>query len=241
MPKRPCAVTLTSHDGMILCGDKFGDVYALPLHPPETHDSPRPEPEHNGKKAVPKLAMPSATNLTVHTGKNRKTLEAQLKARQGSKPKESIDFAHELLLGHVSMLTDIVTVTIDVANDSPKETSELPKPRSYILTADRDEHIRVSRGRPQAHVIENYCFGHTQFVNKLCLPHPGILISGGGDDYLFVWDWLSSRLLCKLNLRDAMRNLSDTQEVRFPRVEILSARMLNLDATATIIPSLRRR
>lgn len=52
----------------------------------------------------------------------------------------------EFLLGHVSLITDIA----------------LPKDEIVILTADRDEKIRVSRF-PLAAVIENYCLGHTQY------------------------------------------------------------------------------
>jgi tRNA (guanine-N(7)-)-methyltransferase subunit TRM82 len=87
------------------------------------------------------------------------------------------------------MLTDIVYTKIDG--------------RSYIITADRDEHIRVSRGPPQAHIIEGFCFGHEAFINKLCLTRSGLLVSGGGDAHLFVWDWREYRLSGKLAIKDA--------------------------------------
>lgn len=91
----------------------------------------------------------------------------------------------EFLLGHVSLITDIA----------------LPRDEVVILTADRDEKIRVSRF-PQAAVIENYCLGHTQcavplpwhrspprFVSRVLLPadRRGIVISGSGDNTLRVW------------------------------------------------------
>ncbi len=74
--------------------------------------------------------------------------------------------------------------------------------RDYILTADRDEHIRVSRGIPQTHVIEGFCLGHEEFVSRLCIPssRPEILISGGGDDKLFVWEWLTGRLVSTVDI-----------------------------------------
>ena len=31
MPKRPCAVALTPDESTLLCADKFGDIYSLPL------------------------------------------------------------------------------------------------------------------------------------------------------------------------------------------------------------------
>ncbi|TGJ78155.1 hypothetical protein E0Z10_g10609 [Xylaria hypoxylon] len=88
--------------------------------------------------------------------------------------------------------------------------------RPYIVTADRDEHIRVSRGIPQSHIIETYCLGHTSFVTALCNPRsrPDILISGGGDNELFVWDWLAGKLLGTVDLLVHVREvLPDTTKI----------------------------
>lgn len=165
-----------------MCGDKFGDVYALPLLPSPEADAAVAQQQ---EEAASKSFVPSATNLTVHSGRNLKALENQLKSaeKQQTKTKEPLKFAHELLLAHVSMLTDIAFTILQ------DELTPDGKPRSYILTADRDEHIRISRGPPQAHVIESYCLGHKEFVSKLCLPSPDVLVSGGGDDDIFIWDW----------------------------------------------------
>lgn len=186
MSRRPCSITLTSDDSTILCADKFGDVYALPLIPSTEDELPvTPMTEQPEQKDY----APAATALTVHSGRNRRTLEEQLKqkAKPVLKSKEPMRFKHELLLGHVSMLTDIVYARMDS--------------RTYIITADRDEHIRVSRGQPQSHVIEGFCFGHESFVSRLILTKSGLLVSGGGDESLFVWEWQSYRLLEKLPIR----------------------------------------
>lgn len=221
MTKRPCAIALTPDNAHILVGDKFGDVYALPLLPTRTTTTssngtdtkpavPQPTP-------APKAAYkPAATELTVHTERNRKTLEMQMKAPpKDQKEKESMEFEHELLLGHVSMLTDVAAVQVSVEDQGNAKAST----RGYIITADRDEHIRVSRGRPQAWIIENYCFGHTQFISKLCLPTPGILVSGGGDNHLFVWDWWAGKLLGKLDLQKAIAKYWESQPVRARRTK----------------------
>ncbi|KAF2013275.1 guanine-N(7)--methyltransferase subunit TRM82 [Aaosphaeria arxii CBS 175.79] len=203
MARRPCAITLTSDDSTILCADKFGDVYALPLLmspddgvqdqevPPTTSTAEQPE--------TPVEFKPSASVLTVHSGRNRKVLEEQI--RQASlgqrKSKEPLKFKHELLLGHVSMLTDIVYANVNG--------------RGYIVTSDRDEHVRVSRAPPQAHIIEGFCHGHEEFVNRLCLVSSGRLVSGGGDAQLFVWDWLNYRLLTTIDVRDAVLRFLKSQ------------------------------
>ncbi|KKZ60208.1 hypothetical protein EMCG_05130 [[Emmonsia] crescens] len=186
MPKRPCAVVLSTDESTILCGDKFGDVYSLPLFPKEDY---KPPPKKSAQLSQP--AQPSASTLTVHTKRNLQALEQQL--RLGAKisaEKSGPTFELKLLLGHVSMLTDVAYVDLCV-------DSESAVPHPYIITADRDEHIRVSRGPPQSHIIQSYCLGHTAFVSKICvLPwSTSTLISGGGDDYILVWSWAEGELV----------------------------------------------
>ena len=55
----------------------------------------------------------------------------------------------KLILGHTSLLTTFL-LTLD---------------EKYIITADRDEHIRVS-WYPQGYNIEMYCLGHQKCVAK---------------------------------------------------------------------------
>ncbi|KAL4982349.1 hypothetical protein BDW68DRAFT_192230 [Aspergillus falconensis] len=184
MPKRPCAITFMENND-ILTGDKFGDVYSMPL-------IPSAEPRAAAKTPAQRSTRIAATNLTVHTQRNLKSLEMQMNM-QNKQKKESDKpvFDHELLLGHVSLLTDVVFASLP----SPDPSST--KRRNYILSADKDEHIRVSRGRPQAHVIENHCLGHTAFISNLCIPKwaPEYLISGGGDPHLIVWNWTAGEIL----------------------------------------------
>jgi tRNA (guanine-N(7)-)-methyltransferase subunit TRM82 len=173
-----------------LCGDKFGDVYSLPLIPSENLEDPR------RSSIQPKPFQPAASTLTVHTKRNLQSLKQQLE--QSAKPTEeklAPAFEHKLLLGHVSILTDLAFVSL-ASDSSPNSV------KGYILSADRDEHIRVSRGPPQAHIIETYCLGHTSFISRICVPslQPRLLISGGGDNYLLVWDWREGRVLQTVSL-----------------------------------------
>ena len=201
MPKRPSALTLNPDGQTLLCGDKFGDAYSLPLIPGDYVK--RAEVQHY------KPLGPAATSLTVHTKRNlvsleqqRQQLSAEKKAAAGEK--EALNFEHQLIIGHVSVLLDLISAS--VSGESPDSRAQ-----SYILTADRDEHIRVSRGLPQAHVIEQYCLGHTSFVSKLCIPSwaPKVLVSGGGDGYLIVWNWTEGQLMQKISLDEAVQ----TQDV----------------------------
>lgn len=214
MPKRPCSLTFTRDNLTILAADKFGDVYALPLVPsstPTAETTPDPiatatptatqPPSRSETPSTPNPSAfrPQADPLTVHTKRNLKALENQkisLGRRALQEQLNRPQFELTLLLGHVSMLTYIAVGT------APSTTEE-GKTREYIITADRDEHIRVSRGMPQAHVIEGFCLGHEDFVSRLCVAPGGreeVLISGGGDDDLFVWDWVGSRLLSKASV-----------------------------------------
>lgn len=235
MPKRPCSVIITPDNQDILAADKFGDVYSIPLiqspdwkpsnaappsdtsaaaagvaaatgtSPAEAAASPSPSAPSPAAPAVgDKHYKPQATELTVHTGRNRKALlDQQISAShaktQGGTPRrvEAAPFERYLLLGHVSLLT-AVAFGVDAQQ------------RPYILTADRDEHIRVSRGtKAQAHVIEQFCLGHEDFVNRLCIPAANdlghLLVSAGGDPELFVWRWKEGRLLGKAPLLDAVK------------------------------------
>lgn len=246
MPKRPCAIVLTPDDSTILCADKFGDVYSLPVvgqaYEPEAVNGI----DVNGNsgtsdhKQKQKAFTPSATSLTVHTKRNRDALLQQQKISNPKAEKKPFNFDHKLLLGHVSLLTDVAYVTL---------ASPSHEPRSYILTSDRDEHIRISRGIPQAHVIEGYCLGHIEFITKLCVPpvNPHLLISGGGDDYLILWDWPAGRMLQKLELKShvaAFRNThlgagscsKDSAEKKDTETEVSSALRIcvsNIEALET--------
>ncbi|KAK0754212.1 hypothetical protein B0T18DRAFT_424635 [Schizothecium vesticola] len=170
MPKRPCSIALTPDNQTILSADNAPPTPA-PLSRSSTPSGPQP-------------FKPQATELTVHTRRNLKALENQKISLQLNKPSTPDlpppAFTHTLLLGHVSMLTAVLVATHPTTH------------RDYILTADRDEHIRVSRGPAQAHVIETFCLGHEDFVSRLCVPaaQPALLLSGGGDDDVLVWDWL---------------------------------------------------
>lgn len=200
MPKRPSSITL-GFGPQILVGDKFGDVYSLPLL--MTPLSPSTLNLRTPLSLAAKPAEPAANTLTVHSKRNRAALEHQRKQIESEKVKageasksEGPSFELNLLLGHVSMLTSLL-----IAESQGKK---------YILTADRDEHIRVSRYIPQAHIIEAFCLGHKEFISEMLVPpgHSDILISGGGDEDIFIWDWKAGAILSRTNLLSLAREVA---------------------------------
>lgn len=148
-PKRPCAVLTSLQDTSIVLGDKFGDVYEMPID-----DSAAVEE----KDLVP-------------------------------------------ILGHVSMLSDVLVAEHEG--------------RQYILTGDRDEHIKVTC-YPESYVVKHWLFGHREFVSILhiCSFDKDLLISGGGDDYLLLWKWWSNTRVGRIDLRPAME--PHLSEAHFP-------------------------
>ncbi|GAB5576229.1 tRNA (guanine-N(7)-)-methyltransferase non-catalytic subunit WDR4 isoform X2 [Prionailurus iriomotensis] len=66
----------------------------------------------------------------------------------------------------------------------------------YVLTADRDEKIRVSWAAAP-HSIESFCLGHTEFVSRIFVvpDHPELLLSASGDRTLRLWEYRSGREL----------------------------------------------
>ncbi|KAF4499953.1 tRNA (guanine-N(7)-)-methyltransferase subunit trm82 [Fusarium agapanthi] len=189
LPKRPSDVVIAP-DSQIIVADKFGDVYSLPLlYDPTLRTASTPAPAKPAYK-------PSANTTTVHSKRNLRALQEQqrqmelsTRTKNDSNSKaEGPDFEITLLLGHVSMLTALVIGESEG--------------RRYILTADRDEHIRVSRYFPQSYVIESFCFGHTEFISSIVTPasRGDVLVSGGGDEDLFVWDWKANELLSKISI-----------------------------------------
>jgi tRNA (guanine-N(7)-)-methyltransferase subunit TRM82 len=101
----------------------------------------------------------------------------------------------ELMLGHYCSLLTSVTVSA---------TGRL------VATTDRDQKVRVSvmpaDPTQGAHSIQAYCFGHTAFVTCSAFARAGeaeVLLSGGGDGTLRMWDPLTGTALCSLELEPA--------------------------------------
>ncbi|KAJ3332597.1 hypothetical protein HDU76_013701 [Blyttiomyces sp. JEL0837] len=91
-----------------------------------------------------------------------------------------------LLLGHVSILSDMAFST----------------DKKFLITADRDEKLRVSCF-PHTYDIHGFCLGHESYISKIAvLPlQSDVVVSGGGDPYLYIWDISSLNLILRIDLR----------------------------------------
>ncbi|KAI8979483.1 WD40-repeat-containing domain protein [Mycotypha africana] len=102
--------------------------------------------------------------------------------------KDHVDGEEKLnpIVGHVSMVTDMLL--------TPDE--------KYVITSDRDEHIRVSR-YPNGYNIESFCLGHTDVVTRIeILPwNENILVSSGGDCTVRIWDYLKGTEISSIDLK----------------------------------------
>eukprot|EP01135_Chromosphaera_perkinsii_P003319 Nk52_evm19s240 gene=Nk52_evmTU19s240 len=86
-----------------------------------------------------------------------------------------------LKMGHLSMLLDLIFI----------------KKTQHVITADRDEKIRVSL-YPKFYNIVSFCLGHREFVGRLVegeVNGTPVLFSGSGDGTVRVWNFMEGKEL----------------------------------------------
>jgi hypothetical protein len=110
------------------------------------------------------------------------------------------DSKSEHLLGHISSLTDMAL--------SPSGTR--------LLTADRDEKIRISY-YPHTFEIDAYCLGHTELVTSMCVfeDEHELVLSGGADGTLRLWQVADGALLSTLEI--SVPSVFEAEEIAPPQ------------------------
>ncbi|KAG7094038.1 hypothetical protein E1B28_007659 [Marasmius oreades] len=191
LPKRPTSASFTADGQTIVVADKFGDVFSYTLHPLPVEEVPPSQPQEDSTTTVPNVEpeQPQSGSKRKRKSKKPKRHENPPHARD-SVDSHTNPSGGTLVLGHTSLLTTFI----------------FSQDEKYIITADRDEHIRIS-WYPQGYIIESFCLGCSQFVSCLHIPKskPNILISGGGDPELKVWDWLSGKLKFNIPVSDCVK------------------------------------
>ena len=100
----------------------------------------------------------------------------------------------KLLLGHTSILFDVC----------------FTKDNKYILTADRDEKIRVSHF-PNSYNIHGFCLGHREFVTSLVMlsEEHDVFASGSGDGTVKIWNIKSCKCLFTIDCSQIVEKSSE--------------------------------
>jgi hypothetical protein len=116
-----------------------------------------------------------------HSGSN--VIFAEKAGEVFIKPVANPDAKGEHLLGHISSLTDMA----------------LSPSGQRLLTADRDEKIRISH-YPHAFEIDAYCLGHTELATCMCVYVDSAnkeerILSAGADGSLRLWRVADGELL----------------------------------------------
>lgn len=154
----------------------------LPIPP-----TPAPIPEASTSKAEKKENTPAEDKsdrpgeAKAPSGKRRKVGNTGGIAPEWRHVPAKIS-AIQPVVGHVSMITAMLVL----------------QKQDKIITADRDEHIRISKW-PQGWEIEHFLLGQRRFVSALAL-HPSdsnLLITGGGDETLRMWDLTTYKCIRK--------------------------------------------
>ncbi|KAF4147818.1 WD domain G-beta repeat domain-containing protein [Phytophthora infestans] len=101
-------------------------------------------------------------------------------------PFPDVDRDLKTLLGHTTSMVTHVAVNHD---------------SSLLLTADRDEKLRVSRF-PNAAIIESYCLGHAASLTKVAcsVVTPELVVSTSMDNTLKLWQMTTGKLLASETL-----------------------------------------
>ncbi|OWZ05923.1 hypothetical protein PHMEG_00021898 [Phytophthora megakarya] len=101
-------------------------------------------------------------------------------------PFPDVDRDIKTLLGHTTSMVTHVAVNHD---------------SSLLLTADRDEKLRVSRF-PNAAIIESYCLGHAASLTKVACSAatPDLVVSTSMDNTLKLWQMTTGKLLASETL-----------------------------------------
>ena len=124
-----------------------------------------------------------------------------------------------LLLGHLSMLLDILVTSCD----------------KYIITCDRDEKIRVS-SYPNSYNIVNYCLGHKEFVTNVELVND-VLLSASGDGTVRFWDFVNGTQIGLINTNEYVTNgdliQSFCKEMKEEKCEVRSLPITDMQVLRT--------
>ncbi|KAJ1024185.1 hypothetical protein NDA16_003024 [Ustilago loliicola] len=174
-----------------ITGFKFGKEIVIKLLPKRAailHWLPRSDAIPAGSEELIVIDRFGDVRSFLVNENDVRTLPSNSKAEAQADEKDQMDSpddaSMQILLGHVSMITSLAFIPGAKANAPPK----------YIITGDRDEHIRISRwgSKRLAYVIDRYLQGSESFVGALAVVTDADgtlrLVSSEGGCSLRVWN-----------------------------------------------------
>ncbi|CAD6897487.1 unnamed protein product [Tilletia controversa] len=204
VPKRANVIFWEDTSRHIVIGDRFGDVRVFPIDDSSSASAtvasvlarlgsngsaPKGQPKGIKKQTGAATAPDTAAGAEDEDDED------------GDDPQDPWSAPR---VGHASMLTAVLLL-----GTSPTEPES--KIARHIVTADRDEHIRISRWGPKraGWVVENYLLGSTAFVGALALlpshlvkgelsstasagDRAGLLLASDGGRVIRMWDYLQN-------------------------------------------------
>jgi len=128
----------------------------------------------------------SVRRYDLRSGSGEKEAEENIKIVEDGDKQQG-----EELFGHLSQVLDLCF--------SPDGR--------LILTADRDEKLRITR-YPQTHIIESFCLGHFAYVKSIVCVDERTVATGGGDGEIRLWDLLTGAcIFTEQSFDDPIRKL----------------------------------
>lgn len=152
-------------------------------------------------RSVPRSATcMTVGHLTLSSGETKYVVIIGQKTGEAiAVPFPDVDRELKTLLGHTTSMVTHVAVNHD---------------SSLLLTADRDEKLRVSRF-PNTSIIESYCLGHAASLTKVAcsLVTPELVVSTSMDNTIKLWQMKTGKLLAsKPLLPDVEASLEPLEE-----------------------------
>ncbi|KAG9333407.1 hypothetical protein JZ751_012719 [Albula glossodonta] len=180
--RRCTSLAFTSAEDQVMAGDKSGDVYSFSVT----------EPQKAGELRLGHLSMLLALWMLATQSHQEPTSLPKVESRKACL--RLMSCAETSTVHRRTPLTDPVT---------PSTLQAVSPDDRYVVTADRDEKIRVSVLR-SPHNIQAFCLGHREFVSCLSIPlaHPHWLFSGSGDGTVRLWEYESGRSLQSCDLKE---------------------------------------
>lgn len=215
--KRPSCLAALGDDNQFIVGDLFGDVFRFNIDSSAKQDQKiatvssdrQSNQSREGSSGEPVERSQEVQKKDYKEEQNEKPFKQsadQAKEHQNDDECDDELFPESLILGHFSTVTDLKVVLAPSDSNCQSE--------AFIASADTDEHIRISRWR-EPYIIETFLLKHKEFVGTMAqLPWaPKYMLSAGGDDNIFLWDWQHGKLCADLNLMETLTSILRFSEI----------------------------